>query len=92
VYFDWFMFIIYTYVSRYRDIFCFAITCVHVFVCIWIEQGWWSYTRIRWMEEMRIKTMLKNAHIGRGGTHRSDDFLCEHGMCVFIGNIDTYEY
>ena len=44
------------------------------------------------MEEMRIKTMLKNAHIGRGGTHRSDDFLCEHGMCVFIGNIDTYEY
>jgi len=32
--------------------------------------------------------VLKNAHMGRGGAYRSGFFVYEHGMCVFIGNID----
>jgi len=27
-----------------------------------------------------------------GGVAYSEHFFYEHGMCVFIGNIDTYEY
>jgi hypothetical protein len=36
--------------------------------------------------------MLKNSHMGRGGACRSELFFYEHGMCIFIGSIDTYEY
>jgi len=36
--------------------------------------------------------VIKDAHMGRGGTYRSEHLFYEHGMCVFIGNIDTYEY
>jgi len=35
--------------------------------------------------------MLKNAHMGRGGAYRSEQFSYEHGMCVFIGSIDSYD-
>jgi len=28
----------------------------------------------------------------RGGAYRSEPFLYEHGMCVLIGGIDTYEH
>jgi len=36
--------------------------------------------------------MLKNVHMGRIGAYRSEHFFYEHGMCVFIGSIDTYKY
>jgi len=38
-----------------------------------------------------VKTMLKNAHMGRGDAYRII-FFYEHGMYVFIGSIDTCEY
>jgi len=36
--------------------------------------------------------MFKYTHMGKEGAYRSEPFLYEHGMCVSIGNIDTYEY
>ena len=44
------------------------------------------------MESIRIKTMLKNANMGRICANRSERFFYEHGMHIFIGSIDTYEY
>jgi hypothetical protein len=29
--------------------------------------------------------------MGRGGAYRSEQFSYEHGMCVFIDSIDTYD-
>jgi len=39
------------------------------------------------MEKIEIKTMLKKAHMEKGGAYRSKHFLCEHGMCVFMAVI-----
>ena len=36
--------------------------------------------------------MMKNEHMGREGVYKSEPFLYEHGMCVFIGSIGTYEH
>ena len=45
-----------------------------------------------WMEWVRVKTVLKNALMGRGGASTNSIDVYEHGMRVWIGSIDTYEY
>jgi len=35
--------------------------------------------------------VLKNAKMGRGGAYTNPSHLYEHGMCVLIVSIDTYE-
>jgi len=44
-----------------------------------------------WMGLVRIKTLLKNAQMQRGGAFKNSAVVYEHGMCVLIRSINTYD-
>ena len=44
-----------------------------------------------WMGLVRIKMLLKDAQMRRGGAYKNSVVVYEHGMCVWIGSINTYD-
>ena len=49
---------------------------------------------ISWIEWVRIKTVMKNALMGKGGAYKYsiDVYDRDNGVCGLIESIDTYEY